>query len=72
MRLFRPLSLGRLNETRMNILFLEEGMDINQMFSRLLKELRRERFTGFVRINFDSGTVERIEKNEEISKKMRA
>lgn len=47
-------------------------MDMDRMFSRLLRELRSERFTGFVRINFDSGTVEKIEKNEEISKKMQA
>lgn len=47
-------------------------MDMDQMFSRLLRELRSERFTGFVRIDFDSGMVEKIEKNEEISKKMRS
>jgi hypothetical protein len=47
-------------------------MDKQLIFSRFLRELRRDRFTGFVRINFDSGTVDRIEKNEEISKKIRA
>jgi hypothetical protein len=37
----------------------------------LLKELKKKEFTGFIRINFSQGGITRIEKNEEILKKMK-
>jgi hypothetical protein len=35
----------------------------------VIKALMSKKFTGYVRINFSRGTVERIEKFEEILKK---
>lgn len=35
----------------------------------LIRSLRKDSFTGFIRISYDLGGIQRVEKNEEILKK---
>jgi hypothetical protein len=48
-------------------------IDKSQKLSRLLKYLKSlndEQFTGYLKINFSQGSIARIERFEEISKKL--
>jgi hypothetical protein len=48
-------------------------IDKSQKLSRLLeylKSLNDEQFTGYLKINFSQGSIARIERFEEISKKL--
>lgn len=45
---------------------IEKAQKITEMVSELIKE----GFTGSIRINFNQGGITRIEKNEEILKKI--
>ncbi|MEA5112566.1 MAG: hypothetical protein VB050_00915 [Geobacteraceae bacterium] len=42
-----------------------------QKITELLSNLKSDGFTGFIRINFSQGGITRIEKNEEVLKKVR-
>jgi hypothetical protein len=44
-------------------------MEKEKRIIELLKSLRNNAFTGFIRISYDVGGICRIEKNEEILKK---
>jgi len=37
----------------------------------LIRSLKNDSFTGFVRISYDQGGIQRVEKNEEILKKVK-
>lgn len=45
------------------------GMEKESRVVELLKALKNDDFTGFIRISYDLGGIKRIEKNEEILKK---
>jgi hypothetical protein len=48
-------------------------IDKSKKLSRLLEYLKRlddEQFTGYLKINFSQGSIARIERFEEISKKL--
>lgn len=47
-------------------------MEKNARIAELLKKLKNDGFTGFIRISYDLGGIKRIEKNEEILKKAKA
>jgi hypothetical protein len=44
-------------------------MEKDTRIVELLKTLKKDSFTGFLRISYDLGGISRIEKNEEILKK---
>ena len=44
-------------------------MERLQKIVEIIKALMDKKFTGYIRINFAKGTVERVEKFEEILKK---
>ena len=44
-------------------------MEEEKRIVELLKILKHDGFTGFIRISYDVGGINRIEKNEEILKK---
>jgi len=44
-------------------------MEKEEKMVELLKILKNDSFTGFVRISYDLGGIHRVEKNEEILKK---
>lgn len=46
-------------------------MEKDEKMAELLKTLKNDGFTGFVRISYDLGGINKIEKNEEILKKMK-
>jgi hypothetical protein len=45
-------------------------MHKNQKIFDLLVQLQQNNFTGFIRINYSQGGITKIEKNEEILKKI--
>jgi hypothetical protein len=47
-------------------------MEKQDKLVELLKELKNKSFTGFIRINYSQGGITRVEKNEEILKKIKA
>jgi hypothetical protein len=46
-------------------------MEKDNKMAQLIKTLKNNGFTGYVRISYDLGGISKIEKNEEILKKMK-
>ncbi len=51
--------------------YIENPTDKIEQLTRLLGELKKNSFTGVIRINYSQGGITRIEKNEEIPIKIK-
>jgi hypothetical protein len=54
------------------LFFYGRAMEKEKRIVELLKKLKNDGFTGFIRISYDLGGINRIEKNEEILKTRKA